>query len=293
MSLIQNILITGGNGQVAQALSSLLAPWEDLQLFFENRTNLPIDNEEVLRNWFSVNKPKFCINTAAYTAVDKAESDQENAYRINATAVGLLAKICAEYNTKLIHISTDYVFDGTSSEPLKEDAPTGPISVYGASKLAGEHAAREANPDVIIIRTAWVYSIFGNNFVKTMVRLMNERDHLNVVNDQIGAPTYAVDLAAAIQKIINDSAFQSHYWKPGIYHYSNTGKISWFDFAKAIAAIIEAKTTVEGIPTAAYPTPARRPAFSLLDTTKIQEVYQVQVPEWKQSLEKCLRLLTK
>lgn len=291
MSLIQNILITGGNGQLAQALNSLNGPWQDLQLFFENKNNLPIDDEVALRNWFNIHKPKFCINTAAYTAVDKAESDQETAYRINATAVELLAKICAEYNTYLIHISTDYVFDGNSATPLKEDQPTAPINVYGASKLAGEIAAIKANPDIMIIRTAWVYSIFGNNFVKTMVRLMKERDLLKVVNDQIGAPTYACDLAWVIQKIINDTAFRSSYWKPGIYHYSNKGKISWYDFAKAIANKINATTTIEGIPSSEYPTPAARPAFSLLDTSKIQEAYQISIPDWEYSLDKCLRLL--
>lgn len=291
MSLIQNILITGGNGQLAQALFNLKGPWQDLQLFFENRNNLPIDDEKALRDWFTMYKPKFCINTAAYTAVDKAESEKETAFKINSTAVETLAKLCAEFGTYLIHISTDYVFDGSSSTPLKEDAPTAPISVYGESKLAGEIAALTANPNSIIIRTAWVYSIYGNNFVKTMVRLMKERDHLKVVNDQIGAPTYAVDLAMVIQRIINETLYTSSFWKPGIYHYSNQGRISWCDFATAIASTIEAKTTIEGIPSSEYPTPAKRPAFSLLDTTKIQSTFDINIPDWKDSLEKCLRLL--
>ncbi len=291
MSDIQNILVTGGSGQLAQALQSLKTPWNSAQLFFENRYNLPVDNEEALRKWFDLHRPAFCINTAAYTAVDKAESEPENAYAINARAAGMLAKICLQYQTKLIHISTDYVFDGTAAEPIDENTPTAPINVYGASKLAGEQLIQETDPTAIIIRTAWVYSPYGHNFVKTMIRLLQERPLVKVVNDQIGAPTYAVDLAGAIQHIITQSVLQPQYWIPGIYHYSNKGRISWFEFAKTIGELKQFAASIEGIPSTDYPTPARRPAFSLLNTEKIEQTFSLQIPDWKTSLEKCLLLM--
>jgi dTDP-4-dehydrorhamnose reductase len=228
--------------------------------------------------------PQYCINCAAYTAVDRAESEQDMAMLVNGEAVGNLAAICKKFNTKLIHISTDYVFDGERETPYQPDDATGPVSIYGISKLKGEELCMRENADAIIIRTAWVYSEFGNNFVKTMMRLMNERPEIKVVNDQVGAPTYAADLAKACLDVI-----ASNKWQSGMYHYSNSGKISWYDFAVAIKEMIGSDCIVHPIPTTDYPTPAKRPKFSLLDTSKIKEVFNVNIPEWKESLQGCVR----
>jgi dTDP-4-dehydrorhamnose reductase len=197
-----------------------------------------------------------------------------------------MAKWSQANDCKLIHISTDYVFDGDSAVALTETAQTSPINVYGATKLAGEKACMHANPNAIIIRTSWVYSSFGNNFVKTMSRLMQERDSLNVVNDQIGSPTYAADLAQAIVSII-----QHPRWQAGIYNYSNAGEISWYEFTLAIQEIGGFDCEVGGIPASNYPTPAKRPSYSLLDKTKIKKTFGVEVPDYKESLRKCIELL--
>jgi dTDP-4-dehydrorhamnose reductase len=200
-------------------------------------------------------------------------------------AVGIIAQYANDNQVKLIHVSTDYVFDGTSAVALTEEAKTQPINVYGATKRAGELVSIEANPDVVIIRTSWVYSKFGNNFVKTMQRLLQERDTISVVNDQIGSPTYAADLAKAMMDIVN-----AQEWIPGIYNYSNEGEISWYEFVLAIQEIGVSTCEVKGIPSSSYPTPAKRPAFSLLDKTKIKEVYGIKVPDYKESLRKCMGL---
>jgi dTDP-4-dehydrorhamnose reductase len=240
----------------------------------------------LVENYFLGLKPQYCINCAAYTAVDKAESEQDMAMLVNREAVGNLAAVCKKFNTKLIHISTDYVFDGESETPYQPDDQTGPISIYGISKLKGEGLCLKENADAIIIRTAWVYSEFGNNFVKTMMRLMKDRPEIKVVNDQVGAPTYAADLAKAILDIIN-----SGNWVSGIYHYSNKGKISWYDFAVAIKEMIGSSCIVHPIPTIDYPTPAKRPKFSLLDTSKITSKFGIQIPEWRESLRRCMTRL--
>ena len=218
--------------------------------------------------------------------MDKAESEGELSDLLNHQAVGVLAKWSAANDCKFIHISTDYVFDGTAATPLSETAATGPINVYGQTKLAGELACRAACPESIIIRTSWVYSSFGANFVKTMSRLMQERDSLSVVNDQIGSPTYAADLAQAIMTIITHPN-----WQAGLYHFSNEGEISWYEFALAIQEIGGFDCKVSGIPTSAYPTPAKRPQYSLLDKIKIKATFGVIVPDYKESLERCMRLL--
>jgi dTDP-4-dehydrorhamnose reductase len=235
---------------------------------------------------FQKEKPTYCINCAAYTAVDKAESDRDNAFLINAEAVRLLANACHGVKCRLIHISTDYVFDGNSSTPLNEGDPTSPINIYGESKLKGEEQAQMEEPGTLIIRTAWVYSEFGNNFVKTMIRLMKEKESVNVINDQIGSPTYAADLAAAILKICKADKFV-----PGIFHYSNMGRISWYDFASAIKELTGSPCKINPIPSSAYPTAARRPKYSLLNTAKIASTYSLTIPEWKNSLAKCLERL--
>lgn len=282
------ILITGANGQLGSELRALQAKYPAYQLIGTDRSTLPIQDAAAVQSWFAQHQPAFCINAAAYTAVDKAETNEADAYDINATATGILAAACAAQGTKFIHVSTDYVFNGSSADPYTEDQPTDPINVYGASKLKGEELALQHNAESIIIRTAWVYSEFGNNFVKTMLRLMKERESLNVVSDQVGAPTYAADLASAIMQIIDGGK-----WTPGIYHYSNQGRISWYDFAVAIRDLSGLSCAVNPIPSAQYPTPARRPSFSLLDTYKIRTTFGLSIPEWKESLQVCLQQLNK
>ena len=282
------IIVTGANGQLGKELHALEGTYSKFRFVFLSREDLPIHHFELVSNFFKAYKPNYLINCAAYTAVDRAESERELAHLVNGTAPGILASIGKEYGTKTIHISTDYVFAGDSPIPYKETDPTGPLSVYGASKLAGEIKCMEGDPSSIIIRTAWVYSTFGNNFVKTMLRLMEERPSISVVNDQIGAPTYAADLAEAIMKIIDSGS-----WMPGIYHYSNAGKISWYDFAKAIAEEIGDSTQITPIPSSHYPTAAQRPSFSLLDTQKIQDAFHLSIPHWRDSLKKCLNKIVK
>ena len=278
------ILVTGSNGQLGKELQELAHLYPAYRFVFASREDLKLHHFGLVENYFVGLKPHYCINCAAYTAVDKAESEHDMAMLVNGEAVGNLAAVCKKFNTKLIHISTDYVFDGESETPYQPDDATGPISMYGISKLKGEELCKKENSDAIIIRTAWVYSEFGNNFVKTMMRLMKERPEIKVVNDQIGAPTYAADLAKAILDIIDAGK-----WISGIYHYSNTGKISWYDFAVAIKEMIGSSCMVHPIPTSDYPTPAKRPKFSLLDTSKINANFDIQIPEWRESLQQCVK----
>ena len=283
MSTKQKILITGSNGQLGKELKQLESSFPQYEFVFLSREDLPIHHFELLRNFFKGYHPQYLINCAAYTAVDRAEAEKDLAFQVNAEAVGVMAAVCKEYNTKLIHISTDYVFDGTATKPYTEEAPTNPQSVYGASKLKGEQEALQFNPDAIIIRTAWVYSEFGKNFVKTMLKLMSEREEINVVSDQVGSPTYAADLATVILQIIS-----SEKWVPGIYHYSNDGVISWYDFAVAIKELTASSCKINPITTAQYPTPAKRPAYSVLDKSKIQSAFNIPEKNWKESLSVCL-----
>lgn len=297
------ILVTGANGQLGKELQVLAEFFDDLSFVFTTKEELPIQDEEKVRHFFQKHQPQWCVNCAAYTAVDKAESDHDTAFAVNATGTANLASASHANNTRFIHISTDYVFDGQSPIPYTEDSPVSPVNVYGASKLKGEQLCMEKDPQAIIIRTAWVYSGFGNNFVKTMLRLMKERPSINVVNDQVGAPTYAADLARCILHIITTTTThhptpdtrhpkpETQHWVPGIYHYSNTGRISWYDFAVAIKEFTHSECVVNAIPTSQYPTPAKRPAFSLLDTHKIRETYHCEIPEWKDGLERCLQRL--
>ncbi len=278
------ILVTGANGQLGKELQQAAPAYPDFEFIFLSREDLPIHHFEMVRHYFSVYKPDYLINCAAYTAVDRAELEKDRAFQINGEAVGVLAAVCNKYGTKLVHISTDYVFDGMAKEPYKEDAPTNPQSVYGASKLQGEKEALQFAPGCIIIRTSWVYSGFGKNFVKTMRKLMSEKEEINVVNDQLGSPTYAADLAEAILQII-----ASGNWQPGLYHYSNAGIISWYDFALTIKELTGSACKINPIPTSQYPTPAKRPAWSALDTTKIQETFGIKMKGWKESLESCLK----
>ncbi|RZJ52120.1 MAG: dTDP-4-dehydrorhamnose reductase [Flavobacterium sp.] len=282
---MKKILVTGSNGQLGSELRVLSEKHPQFEWLFADRNQITLNNLSVLEKQLDQIHPNIIINCGAYTAVDKAESENELADTINHLAVGVLASWSSVNNAKLIHISTDYVFDGTSSDALDEKALTDPINVYGVTKLAGEQICLEKNPNAIILRTSWVYSGFGNNFVKTMSRLMQERDSLNVVNDQIGSPTYAADLAIAILKIISSSN-----WYPGIYNFSNEGEISWYEFALAIKEIGGYNCDINGIPSSLYPTQAKRPAYSLLDKSKIKETYQVNVPYYKDSLKKMMSL---
>lgn len=286
LNKIQKILVTGATGQLGSELKVLSEDYSQFDWIFADRNQVTLDNLSVLVNQLKGIQPDIILNCGAYTAVDKAETGQELANVVNHQAVEIIAQYAFDNQVKLIHISTDYVFDGTSSVPLTEEAITNPINVYGATKLAGELAAMAVNLDVLIIRTSWVYSRFGNNFVKTMQRLLKERDTLDVVNDQIGSPTYAADLAQAMMDILG-----SDKWIPGIYNYSNEGEISWYKFVLAIQEITGDTCEVRGIPSSSYPTPAIRPAFSLLDKSKIKEVYGIKIPHYKVSLTKCLKLL--
>jgi len=281
MSAKPKIVVTGGNGQLGKELQEISSSYPQFEFYFLTREDMPIDQFELVRNYFSALKPAYCINCAAYTAVDKAESEKNLAFLINGEAVGVLAAVCKEYDTKFIHISTDYVFNGEATYPYTENFPTDPINVYGASKLEGERNAMQFNPDSIVIRTSWVYSSYGKNFVKTMMRLMNEKDEIKVINDQVGSPTYAADLAEVILQIIPD-------WKPGIYNFSNEGIITWYEFAVAIKEIINCPCDIKPIITAEYPTPARRPGYSVLDKTKIQETFDVQLKNWTERLTICI-----
>lgn len=279
----KKILVTGANGQLGKELKVLSSSFPEFDFIFLSKEDLPIHHLEEVTKVFKQYNPHYLINCAAYTAVDKAETEKELAFRVNGEAVGVLAAVCKEYHTAFIHISTDYVFDGTASLPYKEDALTNPQSVYGASKLEGERQAIHFNPASIIIRTSWVYSAFGKNFVKTMMKLMAEKEEINVVNDQIGSPTYAADIAATIMDIIS-----SGQWKPGIYNYSNGGIISWYEFALRIKEKNGFTCRINPIPSAQFPTAAKRPAWSVLDNEKIQQTFGVKPKNWQDSLDGCL-----
>lgn len=278
------VLVTGANGQLGQALQSIAKNYSEIQFVFTASKELDITNKDSIKAIFKKIKPDFCINAAAYTAVDKAESEPENAHLINVFGVKNLAEISKHFNTTLLQVSTDFVFDGEKNIPYKEQDATNPQSIYGQTKLEGEKAIQEILENYYIIRTSWLYSDFGNNFMKTMLRLAKERTSLSVVNDQIGTPTHAVDLAEALVKIILSD--KKAY---GIYHFSNEGAASWYDFAKKIFEINKVEIDLQPIPTSQFPTPAQRPKYSVLDKTKIKTVFGIDIKSWEDSLrEKAL-----
>jgi len=282
-----NILVTGSKGQVGSELQALKNDY-NYNFFFTDRNSLDITNKKEIENFIQENSINIIINAAAYTAVDKAEEDIENADKVNHLGTKYLAEIAKEKNIKLIHISTDYVFNGENFKPYTEDDTTNPNGVYGTTKLAGEDAMKTINPkDSIIIRTSWVYSSFGANFVKTMLRLGKERDSLGVIYDQVGTPTYARDLAKSILDILpninND--------KVEIYNYSNEGVLSWYDFSKEIMRMAKINCQINPIETKEYPTPAKRPHYSLLNKSKIKKEFNITIPYWKDSLDECLKTL--
>lgn len=285
---MKNILVTGGKGQLGLCLKELSTNYKDFNFVFVDIENLDITNRGDISNFFRKNKFDFCINCAAYTAVDRAEDERERANLINNIGVGYLADACAKNSAILIHISTDFVFDGNNNLPYTELDITNPISEYGISKLKGEEAALLTCPNSFIIRTSWLYSEYGSNFVKTMLKLAESKEKLSIISDQIGSPTYAKDLASIILKLI-----LSKNLKYGLYHYSNEGVASWYDFAKAIFDIERIIINVEPIPTSSYPTPAMRPHNSTLDKSKLKSTLDISIPYWRDSLKICLKEIIK
>ncbi|HEX5743522.1 MAG TPA: dTDP-4-dehydrorhamnose reductase [Flavobacteriaceae bacterium] len=284
-----NILVTGSNGQLGSALQVLAKQYTQYQFYFTDVAELDITDKSAIAVFVSANSIYAIVNCAAYTAVDKAESDLELADKINHLAVKYLAEVAKEHQCKLIHISTDYVFDGTHHIPYLENDVPNPQSVYGKTKLAGEQVLQEINPsNSIIIRTSWIYSSFGANFVKTMLKLGKERDELRVITDQVGTPTYAADLAQTILTILPHLSNE----KVEVYHYTNEGVCSWYDFAQAIFEISKIDCKVIPITTAQYPTAAQRPHYSVLNKTQLKEKFKIEIPYWRDSLRNCLKKMS-
>jgi len=282
-----NILVTGSMGQLGSEIKELSSNY-NYNFFFTTRDDIDITSKDSIKEFCQTNSINVIINCAAYTAVDKAESDIENADLVNRKAVKKLSIVAKELNIKLIHISTDYVFDGKNFKPYVEEFQTNPQSVYGKTKLDGENEIIDINPlNSIIIRTSWVYSYYGNNFVKTMLRLGKEKEELGVIFDQVGTPTYAKDLAITILDIIP----QIENSKVEIYNYSNEGVLSWYDFAKEIMKMAKLNCKINPIETYQYPTPAKRPHFSLLNKSKIKSKFNLEIPYWKDGLDDCLKRL--
>jgi dTDP-4-dehydrorhamnose reductase len=280
---MESILVTGSKGQLGTALQNISGRFAGFKMYFTDIDTLDISDKSCITSVIESQRIGTVINCAAYTAVDRAEDERDACMRVNRDAVRNIGEATAAAGAKVIHVSTDYVFDGKGTRPYREEDATNPSSVYGKSKLAGEQALLSACRDSVIIRTAWLYSETGSNFVKTMLRLGTERNEVDVVADQQGTPTYATDLADAIMAVATSGKFV-----PGIYHYSNEGVCTWFDFAVKIFELAGVKCKVNPLTTAGYPTRAVRPAYSVLDKTKIRETCGVRTPEWEDSLKKCL-----
>ncbi len=284
----QRILITGGNGQLGNCLKKIAPDFElNYEFCFIGSSDLDITDKDAVYDYFQEYKPHYCINAAAYTAVDLAETEEEIAFAVNADAVAFLSEISKKFNTTFIHISTDYVFDGETEISYSEDNFTHPSGVYGASKLKGENLAMELNPESIIVRTSWLYSEFNKNFVKTMLNLFSQKEEIGVVADQFGQPTNANDLAEALMKIVTERNKTS-----GIFHFSNYPETTWYEFASKIAEFSKSEVKINPISTEQFPTAAKRPRRSTMDLNKIQEKYNVELSHWEHSLEECIDILT-
>lgn len=288
-----NILVTGAYGQLGSEIKVLAENYPQFIFLFTDVDSLDITEENAVQRYFTENKVEAVINCAAYTAVDKAETDQELAHKINAIAPGILAAKAKLTGAKMIHISTDYVFAGSASQPYSETDEVNPQGVYGRTKLEGELKVLEKNPKAMIIRTSWLYSTFGKNFVKTMLRVGKERGELKVVFDQVGSPTYAADLASAILLILSKTKNNSEDFVPGIYHFSDEGVASWYDFALAIFELSDLKCKVNPVLSSEYPTPTKRPHYSVLNKSKIKNKFGIEIPYWRDSLEICINRLEK
>lgn len=282
-----NILVTGANGQLGSEIQALVPHYQG-KYFFTDKTQLDITSKTSIESFVTENAIDIIINCAAYTAVDKAEEDEKNTDKVNHLATEYLAQVVKDHDLKMIHVSTDYVFDGRNYKPYTEEDPVAPNGVYGKTKLDGERAMQRINPsNSIIIRTSWVYSSFGANFVKTMLRLGEERDELGVIFDQVGSPTYARDLAKTILEILSKLKNEN----VEIYHYSNEGVLSWYDFAKTIMQMANLECNINPIESKEYPTPAKRPHYSALNKSKIKKRFDLNIPYWKDSLKECLEKL--
>lgn len=280
------ILVTGSDGQLGLEIQNISKKHNTFDWVFSTVNSLDFSRLDNIKCFLDTVNPSYIINCAAYTNVDKAEVEPKIADLINHQAVDVISKWTTQNNKKLIHISTDYVFNGFSENPLDENSNTNPLNEYGRSKLKGEEVCLNNDSNSIIIRTSWLYSSYGNNFVKNMIKLMEKRDSLNVVNDQFGSPTYAADLADTILKIIN---FKN--WFSGLYHYSNEGEITWFDFANEIKYLNNFTIQINEVSSDEYPVAAKRPKYSLLDKTKIKNIYNIKVPYYRDSLDKCIKIL--
>lgn len=290
---MKTILIAGATGQVGQEFQAISSAYPEFRFYFAGKFELDITNPQYVADFFRTQRIDYCVNCAAYTAVDKAESEEQQAFAVNVEGVRHLAQSCLTRNIPLIHLSTDYVYHGKAGRPFRESDPTNPQGVYARTKLEGEQMALTIHPMTTILRSSWVYSSFGHNFVKTMLRLAKEHAEIRVVNDQIGTPTYARDLAKAILSMIHkvESEEVAPVKLRGVYHYSNEGATTWYDFAKAIFESKNIDITVIPVSTEDYPTPARRPLYSVLDKSKIKEAFGLVIPEWQESLRDCLELL--
>lgn len=285
----KNVLITGANGQLGNEIRVQIGKNPTDNYFFTDVNELDITNKEMLESFISNNKIDVVVNCAAYTQVDKAEDDAEIADLINNKAVQNIAEVCRKNNASIIHISTDYVFDGSNNFPYTENMPTAPLGVYGKTKLAGENAAIESKCHFVILRTSWLYSSFGGNFVKTMQKLTSERESLNVVFDQVGTPTYAADLAKVIVDFIANNSYKTF---SGIYHYSNEGVCSWYDFAVEIRNLFQHTCSISPCLSSEFPSKVKRPHFSVLDKSKIKKDLKISIPHWKESLKECVKILS-
>jgi dTDP-4-dehydrorhamnose reductase len=288
-----HILVTGANGQIGNEIRAMAHLYPDWKFTYIDIEDLDLTNEDAVKAYFEGRSFDYCLNCAAYTAVDKAEEEERKAQDVNAKAVRFLAEACRDHEVGLIHLSTDYVYHNEQNTPFKEGDPTTPKGVYARTKLEGDQLAQEINPKTLILRTSWVYSSFGQNFVKTMLRLGRENKELRVIFDQIGSPTYALDVARAMLEIIRgvESGEVAAEKFVGLYHFSNEGVTSWYDFAKAIFDMAHIDCEVLPIETSEYPTPAKRPPFSLLNKGKIKSTFGLEIPYWRDSLLHCLRLL--